>query len=65
MLSSVKAAQHPILDISYNAFPEVPKMITVRPYTCTLDNELNLLKDVNGERVKTYYKELETTIVIP
>ncbi|AIQ50586.1 hypothetical protein R70331_02900 [Paenibacillus sp. FSL R7-0331] len=63
--AKAKAVQHPILDNSYNIFPKVPKTITVRPYTFTLDSELNLLKDVNGERIKTYYKELETTIVIP
>ncbi|KHL91381.1 hypothetical protein QW71_35005 [Paenibacillus sp. IHB B 3415] len=60
-----KAVQHPILDNLYNTFPQIPKTITVRPYTCTFDSELNILLDANGERVKTYYKELETTIVIP
>lgn len=60
-----KAVQHPILDNLYNTFPQIPKTITVRPYTCTFDSELNLLLDANGERVKTYYEELETTIVIP
>ncbi|BCG59262.1 DUF4179 domain-containing protein [Paenibacillus sp. URB8-2] len=53
------------VDNLYDTFPQVPKTITVRPYTCTFDQKLNLLKDANGERLKTYYKDLETTIVIP
>ncbi|MNY66521.1 hypothetical protein D3C86_2039620 [compost metagenome] len=53
------------VDNLYNTFPQVPKTITIRPYTCTFDQKLNLLKDANGERLKTYYKDLETTIVIP
>lgn len=60
-----RAVTHPILDNLYNPFPQVPKTITVRAYTCTFDKDLNLLKEENGERLKTYYKELETTIVIP
>ncbi|AIQ39195.1 DUF4179 domain-containing protein [Paenibacillus sp. FSL R7-0297] len=60
-----KALRHPILDNIYDVFPQKPKTVTVRPYTCTFDSELNLLLDGNGERLKTYYKELETTIVIP
>jgi hypothetical protein len=53
------------VDNLYNTFPQVPKTITVRPYTCTFDKDMNLLMDANGERLKTYYKDLETTIVIP
>ncbi|NQX49879.1 DUF4179 domain-containing protein [Paenibacillus tritici] len=61
----MKAVQHPIVDSLYNTFPQTPKTITVRPYTLTLDNELKLLLDADGKPVKTYIKELETTIVIP
>nr|WP_274528718.1 DUF4179 domain-containing protein [Paenibacillus piscarius] len=61
----MKAVPHPIVDSLYNTFPQVPKTITVRPYTMTLDDDLKLLLDDNGKPVKTYYKELETTIVIP
>jgi hypothetical protein len=60
-----KALRHPILDNIYDVFPQKPKTVTVRPYTCTFDSEFNLLLDGNGDRLKTYYKELETTIVIP
>ncbi|MEK3796188.1 DUF4179 domain-containing protein [Paenibacillus sp. FSL R7-0204] len=60
-----KAVQHPIVDSLYNIFPQPPKTITVRPYTFTLDNELKLLLDDNGKPVRTYHKDLESTIVIP
>lgn len=60
-----KAVQHPIVDSLYNTFPQVPKTITVRPYTMTLDNDLKLLLDDNGKPVRTYHKDLESTIVIP
>ncbi|MEK4848303.1 DUF4179 domain-containing protein [Paenibacillus sp. FSL H7-0756] len=61
----MKAVQHPIVDSLYNTFPQTPKTITVRPYTMTLDNELKLLLDANGKPVRTYHKDLESTIVIP
>lgn len=61
----MKAVQHPIVDSLYNTFPQTPKTITVRPYTMTLDNDLKLLLDANGKPVKTYHKDLESTIVIP
>ncbi|ETT53197.1 MULTISPECIES: DUF4179 domain-containing protein [unclassified Paenibacillus] len=61
----MKAVQHPIVDSLYNTFPQKPKTITVRPYTMTLDNEPKLLLDADGKPVKTYMKELETTIQIP
>lgn len=63
--SPAKAIRHPIVDNLYDAFPQVPKTITVRPYTCTFDENMNLLTDADGERKKTYYPELETTIIIP
>ncbi|WP_340021191.1 DUF4179 domain-containing protein [Paenibacillus sp. FSL K6-1096] len=61
----MKGVQHPIVDNLYNTFPQVPKTITVRPYTMTLDNEPKLLLDADGKPVKTYHKDLETTITIP
>ncbi|MEK4009513.1 DUF4179 domain-containing protein [Paenibacillus sp. FSL H3-0333] len=61
----MKAVQHPIVDSLYNTFPQTPKTITVRPYTMTLDNDLKLLLDDNGKPVRTYHKDLESTIVIP
>lgn len=61
----MKGVQHPIVDNLYDTFPQTPKTITVRPYTMTLDNEPKLLLDADGKPVKTYIKELETTIQIP
>lgn len=58
------AVQHPILDNIYSAFLEVPKYVIIKPYTCTFDKDLNLLKDADGQRVKTFLEELEQTIQI-
>ncbi|OMD34920.1 DUF4179 domain-containing protein [Paenibacillus odorifer] len=53
-----------IVDKIYAAFSETPKYVTIKPYTCTFDKDLNLLKDADGQRIKTFYKELEQTIQI-
>lgn len=55
------AIPHLIGDKIYAAFAETPKYVTIKPYTCTFDKDLNLLKDTDEQRIKTFYDELELT----
>ncbi|UHA73495.1 DUF5643 domain-containing protein [Paenibacillus sp. 481] len=55
-------------DLLYvDSFESVPKTITIKPYTYTIEPNGNILTEKNKFKrwVKTYYKDLEMKIVIP
>ncbi|AIQ66849.1 DUF4179 domain-containing protein [Paenibacillus graminis] len=59
------AIVYPIVDRDFDPFPQGTKKITVKPFTYSIDHNLEPLMDAEGNKVKTYYPELEQTIQIP
>lgn len=52
-------------DLFYAAsFKAVPKTITIRPFTYTIDAKGDILKDSGKKWIKTYYKDLEMKIAV-
>ncbi|UNK16284.1 DUF5643 domain-containing protein [Paenibacillus sp. N3/727] len=53
-------------DLSYaSSFKAVPKIITIKPFTYTIDTKGEIMKDSSGRKwAKTYYKNLEMKITM-